>query len=478
MIMSKRFFGLFLLVFIMAVFLFTGANPALASTLSNKIEITAPSAGESLTVGGDYTIEFQYDFLPLSMGLYYSADGGTHWTLIEDSLGLGTVSYEWTVPDTPTSDAKLKLEISTFESNGYLPTTAYYYNVSEEFSITKLITIPIKPIDPIILWPDAPTDLEADAVSTSAIDLCWTDNAGNESSYIVERKKSGDSTFTEIAALTADTEEYADTGLVAGTTYYYRVYASNTFGDSSFSNEDSAKTLIALLPLYPAAPEDLDADTLSSSKIKIEWTDVSANETGYKIERKKSSGSFLEIATLGENTDKYTDTGLNADTTYSYRVRAYNSFGDSDYSNTASATTEPEVVTDTTTIMRFYIDNGDYYVNNQINTMDTAPIIKDDRTILPIRYVAEPLGADVAWDASDKKVTITMGSKIIKLWVDNNTANINGTNVFIDPNNANVKPIIIPPGRTMLPLRFIAESLGCEVDWDAALRQVTVIYTK
>jgi titin len=55
---------------------------------------------------------------------------------------------------------------------------------------------------------------------------------------------------------------------------------------------------------------------------------------------------------------------------------------------------------------------------------------------------------------------------------------VNGIGTPIDPQNPNVAPIIVPPGRTMLPLRFIAESLGCQVDWNQALQEVTVTYPK
>src|SRR4029450_11170555 len=62
-------------------------------------------------------------------------------------------------------------------------------------------------------------------------------------------------------------------------------------------------------------------------------------ETGYQVERALDSVNFTPIATLGANVTTYTDTGLAATTTYSYRVRAFNSVGPSAYSNTATATT-------------------------------------------------------------------------------------------------------------------------------------------
>jgi hypothetical protein len=92
--------------------------------------------------------------------------------------------------------------------------------------------------------------------------------------------------------------------------------------------------------LGPAAPSALTATAVSTSRIDLEWTDNSADETGFRIERRTSGGSFAEIATVGAGVTAYGSTGLAAGTTYEYRVRAYNAAGSSAYSNTAGATTE------------------------------------------------------------------------------------------------------------------------------------------
>jgi len=164
---------------------------------------------------------------------------------------------------------------------------------------------------------------------------------------------------------------------------------------------------------------------------------------------------------------------LNTDTTYYYRIRAYNVDGYSDYSNEASSTTQKEVES---IIIRLYIDKTTYYVNDALMTMDVAPIIRESRTLLPIRYVAEALGADVQWNATERKVTTTFKETIIELWIDRNSAKVNGEYKLIDATNPKVVPIIIPPGRTMLPIRFIAENLGCLVEWSDQLREVKVTY--
>lgn len=90
------------------------------------------------------------------------------------------------------------------------------------------------------------------------------------------------------------------------------------------------------------APSSLSAAAVSSSQINLSWSDRSSNETGFKVERRLgSSGTWAQIATRAANVATYSDTGRGAGTMYQYRVRAYNASGDSDYSGTASATTQP-----------------------------------------------------------------------------------------------------------------------------------------
>ncbi|MDQ7064155.1 MAG: S8 family serine peptidase [candidate division KSB1 bacterium] len=94
-------------------------------------------------------------------------------------------------------------------------------------------------------------------------------------------------------------------------------------------------------PNPPAAPSNLTATAVSTSQIDLSWTDNSNNEDGFKIERKDpGSTTFVEIAQVGANVTNYSDTGLNPNSTYTYRVRAFNADGNSGYSNEASATTQ------------------------------------------------------------------------------------------------------------------------------------------
>lgn len=110
-------------------------------------------------------------------------------------------------------------------------------------------------------------------------------------------------------------------------------------------------------------------------------------------------------------------------------------------------------------------------------TFDVAPVILNGRTLLPVRYVAEPLGATVSWAAGTRTVTIQRSSLTLALVVGKATAVANGRILPIDAADSRVAPVILQ-GRTMLPARFVAEQLGCVVAYDPATRVVTVTYPK
>ena len=129
--------------------------------------------------------------------------------------------------------------------------------------------------------------------------------------------------------------------------------------------------------------------------------------------------------------------------------------------------------------MIFNIGQVDSYLTTDsaaktLRTMDVAPILSGNRTFLPIRFVLEPMGGTITWDQAEKKVTITNESTTIELWIGSNMAKVNGVLKMIDPDNTDVKPLLVKPGRTMLPVRFISESLDCKVSWDKATQQVIV----
>jgi C1A family cysteine protease len=121
------------------------------------------------------------------------------------------------------------------------------------------------------------------------------------------------------------------------------------------------------------------------------------------------------------------------------------------------------------------IGSSSFTVNGETRYLDSPPVIKNSRTLVPIRPIVEALGGTVGWDGTERKVTISLGSTVIELWIGKNTARVNGMNKPIDSSNPKVVPEIIN-GMTMLPLRFVTENLGCQLQWDPNTQTITITY--
>ncbi|QPQ30785.1 copper amine oxidase N-terminal domain-containing protein [Lysinibacillus sp. JNUCC 51] len=115
-----------------------------------------------------------------------------------------------------------------------------------------------------------------------------------------------------------------------------------------------------------------------------------------------------------------------------------------------------------------YIGGGSYaYAKNEVVFLDGGTAI-DGRTMLPMRGIFESLGATVAWDASSQTVTASRGKTTIKLKVGSNKAIVNGKESFLD------SPARIINSTTLVPVRFVGESLNLPVEWNSKLRVVNI----
>ena len=193
--------------------------------------------------------------------------------------------------------------------------------------------------------PAAPSSLSAAPNGANRIDLSWTDNSNNETGFKIQRKLGAGGTWSQIDTVGPNVTSFTDTAVMGNATYYYRVCAYNADGDSSWSNEASATAI-------QAAPTGLSA-TPSASTVNLVWTDNATDETGYKVERKPEGGAYSQIGTAGQNATSYADEGVSPGTYY-YRVSAYNDYGNSAYSNEASATVQAlaDNLADITTLIR------------------------------------------------------------------------------------------------------------------------------
>ena len=100
-------------------------------------------------------------------------------------------------------------------------------------------------------------------------------------------------------------------------------------------------------------------------------------------------------------------------------------------------------------------------VDNEAVIYDAAPVIRNDRTLVPIRIITEALGGKVDWNGATKEVTLSINDKEIKMTISKTLEKYG------------VAPVIID-GRTFVPVRFVADELGAEVAWDEATKTVTI----
>lgn len=99
-------------------------------------------------------------------------------------------------------------------------------------------------------------------------------------------------------------------------------------------------------------------------------------------------------------------------------------------------------------------------INGSYVSADVSPYLSNDRTMVPIRVVSEALGADVDWNQDSRTVTIQKGGKVIVLTIDSEQASVDGQEVVLDA------PALIYQSRTFVPIRFVSENIGWNVQWD------------
>src|SRR5207248_473979 len=147
------------------------------------------------------------------------------------------------------------------------------------------------------------------------------DNSADETNFLIERSTNGVSDWTQIYTATAGASSYNNTGLAAGTIYYYRVraYRSGDASVSDYSNTASATTLTSL-----GTPSSLSAMAVSTTQINLNWQDNSGDESSFRVERSPNGTTgWTEIYATITNATTYSSTVLTPGATYYYRVRAY-----------------------------------------------------------------------------------------------------------------------------------------------------------
>ena len=219
---------------------------------------------------------------------------------------------------------------TSYTNTGAKEGTTYYYKVKAangagESAYSNVVSGKVV----VTPKPAAPVVKIGNSASSGKPMLTWS-AVSDATSYKVYRATSQNGTYSLLGTVT--TTSYTNTGAKAGTTYYYKVKAVNSAGESAYSNIVSGQAK-SVTP-KPSAPVVKIGNSASSGKPMLTWNAVSG-ATSYKVYRAASqNGTYSMLGTV--TATSYTNTGAKAGTTYYYKVKAVNSVGESAYSNIVS----------------------------------------------------------------------------------------------------------------------------------------------
>lgn len=123
----------------------------------------------------------------------------------------------------------------------------------------------------------------------------------------------------------------------------------------------------------------------------------------------------------------------------------------------------------TDTVKKGDNDPAQIFINDVYLESDVAPEIINGRTMVPMRGIFERLGAQISWDDATKTVTGIKNGTEIRIKIDDTNAMVDGETMVLDV------PAMITEGRTLVPVRFVSESLGCQVSWDEVEKRVDIL---
>ena len=221
-------------------------------------------------------------------------------------------------------------------------------------------------------------------------------------------------------------------------TAHWRYNGGGSGGSSSYPITIPGKTENGTVTVSPRSAEKGDTVTITAKP-----------DSGYRLDD-------LTVTDKNGKELKLTDKGNGK---YTFTMPASKVEVKAAFKQTASKPDKPAEEMKTVVVMQ--IGSKTMFVNGKAYEKDAAPVIMNDRTLVPIRFVTESLGGTVAWNAETKEVTLVIDGKEIKMTIGKTIEKYG------------VAPVIIN-GRTFVPVRFVADELGATTAWNAETKTVTI----
>ncbi len=324
--------------------------------------------------------------------------------------------------------------------------------------------------------PPSPSGLQFSEVTWNGVNLKWEDKSNYETAWFVDiTGQSYDHIpLHEQIKLEPNDNQYveaffsgASSPLAQGGYYTFKVWAQT---GPFVGTSAQVSTRIPMCP-----PTQLMADSRTwdtGPGVELTWKNNSRWEDKIEIERTNPDGTKKYIL-VDDDEESYHDQNLGYFSKYTYRVRATSTVPgvSSEWSDPVSVITPRLPVEDSISNQNLSSDTAHpikMQINGRLLDTDVDPLILEGRTMVPIRAILSALGATLDWNQEDQTILINKGAYSVKMQIGNKRAFVNGKEVEMDA------PPRIINGRTMGPVRFIAENFGCDVQWDRDQRLITI----
>lgn len=346
----------------------------------------------------------------------------------------------------PMSDATSKFRVTFKKAGNYTLTASMKKVAGEDVLCSTKVDLTVNKKTQA-----APAAPEAESITRTSITLKAVEpNRNNaKAQYKINDGEWQDNpVFTGLSARTtytfavryAETGEYAASAASETAQFTTRKKASSSSSDTSAPTYgvSTGKTENGEISVTPAKAE-------AGEKVTIKATP----DSGYQLDKitvKDKNNSTVKLTKVDENEYTFTMPSgkVSVDATFARK--------DATDDNTAAETGKT---------IKLQIGSRIVNVDNEAVIYDVAPVIRNDRTLVPIRIITETLGGKVDWNGATKEVTLTLDGREIKMTIGKTLEKYG------------VAPVIID-GRTFVPVRFVADELGATVAWDDATKTVTI----
>lgn len=276
---------------------------------------------------------------------------------------------------------------------------------------------------------------------------------------------------------------------------FYKSFSSSYVVNESIQFPTGGK-YYASINLYGSANQGAyklalkGAETVSKTSVTTPKTEPAATGVrlimpkltsgiGWRIWRSDSLGSKGDVIAELVTSESFIDVNVGAGKTYYYTIAEISAAGTAGESSETVMAVAPETLNSIETkgkkgFILMTIDDPKMSVNGEIREIDpgrgTTPVVVNGRTLVPIRSIVEAIGGKVGWNEAARQVSIDYSGRHVEMTLGSKIMLVDNKKTEMDVSAQTIN------GRTVLPVRFVSDGVGCKIEWIGSTRQVVIVY--